>query len=155
MLVIGTLAYFLLGRMTAMRRVDRATVAGYYGSDSAGTFAPCVAVLASVNIAFDAYMPLMLAVMEIPGCLVALYLVAFLRHRGIDAAGFMPEEPGYTPPATVGVGPGAAHRCRVASRSASVSPFGEHAVRARAGRWPWSTSPSGTDRLSTGSERPY
>ena len=104
--VIGIVAYFLLGRMTAMRRVDRATVAGYYGSDSAGTFAPCVAVLASVNIAFDAYMPVMLAVMEIPGCLVALYLVALLRHRGMDAAGFMPEEPGYTPPVTVGVGVG-------------------------------------------------
>lgn len=43
--VIGTLAYFLLSKLTAMRRVDRATVAGYYGSDSAGTFATCVAVL--------------------------------------------------------------------------------------------------------------
>lgn len=51
-------------------------------SDSAGTFATCVAVLTSVGMAFDAYMPVMLAVMEIPGCLVALYLVARLRHRG-------------------------------------------------------------------------
>ncbi len=108
--VIGMAAYFLLGRLTAMRRVDRATVAGYYGSDSAGTFATCVAFLASVNIAFNAYMPVMLAVMEIPGCLVALYLVARLRHRGMDAAGLMPEEPGYTSPATVRVGPGAATR---------------------------------------------
>lgn len=48
--VIGTLAYFLLSKLTAMRRVDRATVAGYYGSDSAGTFATCVAVLTSVGI---------------------------------------------------------------------------------------------------------
>ena len=37
--VIGGLAYLLLGRMSSMRRIDRATVAGYYGSDSAGTFA--------------------------------------------------------------------------------------------------------------------
>ena len=29
----------------------------------------------------------MLAVMEIPGCLVALYLVSRLRHQGMDAAG--------------------------------------------------------------------
>lgn len=85
--VIGTLAYFLLSKLTAMRRVDRATVAGYYGSDSAGTFATCVAVLTSVGMAFDAYMPVMLAVMEIPGCLVALYLVARLRHRGMNEAG--------------------------------------------------------------------
>ena len=70
-----------------MRRVDQATVAGYYGSDSAGTFATCVAVLTAVGIAFNAYMPVMLAVMEIPGCLVALYLVARLRHRGIGRVG--------------------------------------------------------------------
>lgn len=104
--VIGTLAYFLLSKLTAMRRVDRATVAGYYGSDSAGTFATCVAVLTSVGMAFDAYMPVMLAVMEIPGCLVALYLVARLRHRGMNEAGYMADEPGYTTAAMIGAGPG-------------------------------------------------
>jgi len=108
--VIGCLAYLLLKYMTAMRRVDRATVAGYYGSDSAGTFATCVAVLTGVGIAFNAYMPVLLAVMEIPGCLVALYLVVRLRHRGLDESGYMPDEPGYTPPVKVGVGPGTAAR---------------------------------------------
>ncbi|BDE15054.1 MULTISPECIES: sodium-dependent bicarbonate transport family permease [Mycobacterium] len=108
--VIGSLAYFLLGRMTRMRRVDRATVAGYYGSDSAGTFATCVAVLTSVGLVFNAYMPVMLAVMEIPGCLVALYLVARLRHRGMDQAGYLPDEPGYTAPARVSIGPGTVAR---------------------------------------------
>src|ERR1700743_3795697 len=34
---IGIGAYFLLKYVTKMRQVDRATVAGYYGSDSAGT----------------------------------------------------------------------------------------------------------------------
>jgi uncharacterized protein len=110
--VIGCLAYLLLKYMTAMRRVDRATVAGYYGSDSAGTFATCVAVLTGVGIAFNAYMPVLLAVMEIPGCLVALYLVARLRHRGLNESGYMPDEPGYTPPVKVGVGPGTAARPR-------------------------------------------
>jgi hypothetical protein len=107
---IGGLAYLVLGRLKSLRRVDMATVAGYYGSDSAGTFATCVAVLATANIAFNAYMPVMLAVMEIPGCLVALYLVAHLRHKGLDAAGYMPDEPGYTPPVKAGVGPGTAAR---------------------------------------------
>ncbi|OHV02279.1 sodium-dependent bicarbonate transport family permease [Mycobacterium talmoniae] len=104
--VLGLLAYQLLTRMTSMRRIDRATVAGYYGSDSAGTFATCVGVLATLGMAFDGYMPVMLAVMEMPGCLVALYLVARLRHRGLDAAGFMPGERGYTAP--LRLGPGAA-----------------------------------------------
>jgi len=102
--LIGGLAYLLLSRLSAMRRVDKATVAGYYGSDSAGTFATCVAFLTSVGIAFNAYMPVMLAVMEIPGCLVALYLVARLRHRGMDESGFMPDEAGYTAPAKIGPG---------------------------------------------------
>jgi uncharacterized protein len=104
--IIGGLAYLLLSYLSSMRRVDKATVAGYYGSDSAGTFATCVAFLASVNIAFNAYMPVMLAVMEIPGCLVALYLVARLRQRGLDEAGYMPDEAGYTAPAALSVGPG-------------------------------------------------
>lgn len=98
-LVVGMLAYLLLSRMTSMRRVDKATIAGYYGSDSAGTFATCVAVLTAVGIAFDAYMPVMLAIMEVPGCLVALYLVARLRHKGMDALGNMPGEPGHNPQA--------------------------------------------------------
>jgi hypothetical protein len=106
--VIGAIAYALMGWLTSLRKVDRATVAGYYGSDSAGTFATCVAVLAAVGISFNPYMPVMLAVMEVPGCLVALYFVALLRHRDMDAAGNMPDEPGYTPPVKVGVGPGTA-----------------------------------------------
>ncbi|MGO9385130.1 MAG: sodium-dependent bicarbonate transport family permease, partial [Mycobacterium sp.] len=108
--LIGGLAYVLMGWLTSLRRIDRATVAGYYGSDSAGTFATCVAFLAAVNVAFNAYMPVMLAVMEIPGCLVALYFVALLRHRGLNEAGYMLGEPGYTPPVKVGVGPGTAAR---------------------------------------------
>ncbi len=107
---IGIAAYLLLKYMTTMRQVDRATVAGYYGSDSAGTFVTCVAVLTGVGIGFNAYMPVLLAFMEIPGCLVALYLVARLRHRGLDEVGYMPDEPGYTPPAKVGAGPGTAAR---------------------------------------------
>ncbi|MDD4868447.1 MAG: sodium-dependent bicarbonate transport family permease, partial [Mycobacterium sp.] len=103
---IGGLAYVLLNLLSSMRRVDRATVAGYYGSDSAGTFATCVAVLTATGIAFNAYMPVMLAVMEIPGCLVALYLVARLRHRGMDTAGYMADERGYTAPVKLSVGPG-------------------------------------------------
>lgn len=96
-LVIGLLAYLLLSTTTTMRRVDKATVAGYYGSDSAGTFVTCLGVLVSAHITYNAYMPVMLAVMEIPGCLVALYLVSRLRQRGMDPAGTMPDEPGYDP----------------------------------------------------------
>jgi hypothetical protein len=93
--VIGFLAYAILRAVTRMRRIDQATVAGYYGSDSAGTFVTALGVLASAHIAYEAYMPVMLAVMEIPGCLVALFLVARLRSHGMDALGNMADEPGY------------------------------------------------------------
>ncbi len=111
---IGILAYALLSRLTSLRRIDRATVAGYYASDSAGTFATCVGVLAALGIAFDAYMPVMLAIMEIPGCLVALFLVARLRQRGMDPGGNMPGERDYNPRSTrqlvAAAQPGHGHR---------------------------------------------
>jgi hypothetical protein len=122
--LIGVLAYFLLGRTTKMRRIDRATVGGYYGSDSAGTFATCVGVLATVGMAFDGFMPVMLAVMEIPGCLVALYLAARLREKGMDALGNMPDEPSYRPPARVG--PGAASRLGVKQETKLALEVPEH-----------------------------
>ena len=106
--LIGFLAYVLLTRMTKMRRIDRATIAGYYGSDSAGTFATCVGVLATVGMAFNGFMSVLLAVMEMPGCLVALVLAARLRHKGMDALGNMSGEHGYKQPARMG--PGTASR---------------------------------------------
>jgi len=96
-LLIGIVSYYAL-RLTNIRQIDAAAVAGYYGSDSAGTFVTCLGVLTASNIAFAAYMPVMLAVMEIPGCLVALALVARMRASGkMDALGNMPGEAGYDP----------------------------------------------------------
>lgn len=99
---LGFLAYGILRKLTKLRKVDAAAVAGYYGSDSAGTFVTCLGVLAATNIAFDAYMPVMLAIMEIPGCLVALILINRLRRHGMDPEGNMPGEDGYTTPASTG-----------------------------------------------------
>lgn len=96
---IGLLAYVVLRKLTQLRKVDAATVAGYYGSDSAGTFVTCLGVLTVIGIAYAPYMPVMLAVMEVPGCLVALFLVSLLRHHGMDRDGNMPGEEGYEAPA--------------------------------------------------------
>jgi hypothetical protein len=93
--IIGIFAYLVLRSVTRLRKIDAATVAGYYGSDSAGTFVTCQGVLISLSIAAAPYMPVMLAIMEIPGCLVALYLVSRLRAQGMDLDGNAPDEPGY------------------------------------------------------------
>ena len=108
-LLIGIVAYYVL-RHTNIRQIDAAAVAGYYGSDSAGTFVTCLGVLTASNIAFAAYMPVMLAVMEIPGCLVALWIVARMRASGkMDALGNMPGERGYDP-----------HAARLPDRSGQI-----------------------------------
>lgn len=98
-LLVGMAAWLFLKRVKKLRAIDAATVAGYYGSDSAGTFLTCMGVLQTASIAYAAYMPVMLAVMEIPGCLVCLFLVSRLRHRGMDVNGNMPGEHGYEGPA--------------------------------------------------------
>ena len=106
--VIGVLAYTILRWMTDLRKVDAATIAGYYGSDSAGTFVTCVGVLNAAGLVYAAYMPVMLAVMEVPGCLVALYLVSRLRRKGLDVHGNSWDEPGYDPDAVLEEAPAAA-----------------------------------------------
>jgi hypothetical protein len=92
---IGVIAFGALRACTRLRKIDAATVAAYYGSDSAGTFVTCLGVLTAANIAYAPYMPVMLAVMEIPGCLVALVIIAKMRATGMDAQGNVLGEPGY------------------------------------------------------------
>jgi hypothetical protein len=60
--LIGVLAYTALNFLCpSMRHVDQATVAGYYASDSAGTFVTTLGVLGTAHISFAAYMHVMLA----------------------------------------------------------------------------------------------
>lgn len=93
--VIGILAYFILRTVVpSFRKVDSATVAAYYGSDSAGTFLTCMGTLQALKITFAPFMPVMLAIMEIPGCLVGLLIVSRLRKKGMDKDGYMPDEMG-------------------------------------------------------------
>jgi hypothetical protein len=81
--LIGIVAYNVLKNFVGLRKVDAATVGAYYGSDSAGTFVTAIGVITAAHIAFAPYMPVLLAVMEIPGCLVALYLVSTFRKAGM------------------------------------------------------------------------
>ena len=55
-------------------RINAAAVAAHYGSVSAGTFAVVVAYLAAREIFFESYMPLFVAILEIPAILVGILL---------------------------------------------------------------------------------
>jgi hypothetical protein len=96
--LIGLLAYWLLKKFTPIRKIDAATTGGYYGSDSAGTFAIALGFLTTLNLSYAPYMPVMVAIMEVPGCLVALIIVARLRSQGMDSHGNMPDETDYIKP---------------------------------------------------------
>lgn len=61
-------------RLLGFSRVDSASVAAHYGSVSAGTFAVVVAFMVAKGIAFESYMPLFVAILEIPAILVGIVL---------------------------------------------------------------------------------
>ena len=58
-------------------------MAAHYGSVSAGTFAVVVAFLVSRQISFESYMPLFVAILEIPAILVGILLARGVS-RGTD-----------------------------------------------------------------------
>lgn len=72
--ILLPLAAFGLLRGLRFDRVNAAAVAAHYGSVSAGTFAVVVAYLNTRAIAFESYMPLFVAILEIPAILVGILL---------------------------------------------------------------------------------
>jgi hypothetical protein len=72
-MVLPVLAFVLL-RGLRFDRINAAAVAAHYGSVSAGTFAVVVAYMVSNNIDFESYMPLFLAILEVPAILVGIVL---------------------------------------------------------------------------------
>lgn len=67
-------------------RADAASIAAHYGSVSVGTFAVAAAYFASLGIEFEAHMPVLLAVLEIPAILIGILLArGFSRDLRIGA----------------------------------------------------------------------
>jgi hypothetical protein len=72
--VLLPLIAFPMLRVLRFGRVDAASIAAHYGSVSAGTFAVVVAYLLAEGVFFESYMPLFVAVLEIPAILVGIVL---------------------------------------------------------------------------------
>ncbi|OEC34104.1 hypothetical protein SAMN05216600_12118 [Pseudomonas cuatrocienegasensis] len=70
---LPVLAFAVL-RLLRFDRVNAAAVAAHYGSVSAGTFAVVVAYMLAKGITFESYMPLFVAILEIPAILVGILL---------------------------------------------------------------------------------
>lgn len=75
-----TLAAFpALRYLGRFKRADAASIAAHYGSVSVGTFAVAVAYLSNRGVTFEAHMPLLLAVLEIPAIAVGILLARGFR----------------------------------------------------------------------------
>src|SRR6056297_3653621 len=73
--LLPVVAYPALRMLGRLKRADAASIAAHYGSVSVGTYAVAVAWLASKNISFEAQMPVLLVVLEVPAILVGIMLV--------------------------------------------------------------------------------
>jgi uncharacterized protein len=79
-LALPLVAYPLLRGVGRFARADAASIAAHYGSVSVGTYAVAVAWLASREIAFEEYLPLLLVLLEMPAIVVGIMLA-----RGVSA----------------------------------------------------------------------
>ena len=69
------IAYVLLTRLGRFTAVNAGAIAAHYGSVSAVTFSEAQAFLDLQGVPYEGFMPSMLAIMEIPAIIVAIYLV--------------------------------------------------------------------------------
>lgn len=81
-LLLPLLAFPLLRWVGELKRVDAASIAAHYGSVSVGTYAVAVAFLETRDIAYEAYFPLFVVLLEMPAIVVGILLA---RSRGSDS----------------------------------------------------------------------
>ena len=82
-LLLPLVAFPVLYFFGKLPRHDAASIAAHYGSVSVGTYAVAVAFLESQNIAYEAYIPLFVVLLEMPAIIVGLALAK--RASGGDA----------------------------------------------------------------------
>jgi hypothetical protein len=69
----------ILRRLGGLDRVNAAAIAAHYGSVSAVTFIACLAFLQQIGQPYEGFVPALVALLEVPGIVVALLLA---RRRG-------------------------------------------------------------------------
>ncbi len=79
-LTLPLLAFPVLRWLGRMNRADAASIAAHYGSVSVGTYAVAVSWFDARQIEFEAHMPLLLTLLEVPAILVGIVLARGLRR---------------------------------------------------------------------------
>lgn len=84
--LLPLIAFPVLRFAGRLRRADAASIAAHYGSVSVATYAVATAYFAGRQMAFEAHMPFLLVVLEIPAILVGILLArGFSRDLRIGA----------------------------------------------------------------------
>lgn len=78
-LAIPLWSFALLRRVGRLGAEDAGAVAAHYGSVSVVTFGACLAFLDTRGVTHEGFLPALLALMEVPGILVALLLTQLAR----------------------------------------------------------------------------
>ena len=73
-LLLPLLAFPMLYYVGQLERVDAASIAAHYGSVSVGTYAVAVAFLEAKDIAYEAYIPLFVVLLEMPAIVIGIAL---------------------------------------------------------------------------------
>ncbi|MGB5445377.1 MAG: sodium-dependent bicarbonate transport family permease [Psychromonas sp.] len=73
-LLLPLIAFPILYFIGALKRQDAASIAAHYGSVSVGTYAVAVAFLEAKNIAYEAYIPLFVVLLEMPAIVIGILL---------------------------------------------------------------------------------
>jgi len=79
--VLPLLAFPVLRYAGRFKRADAASIAAHYGSVSVGTYAVAVAYFGTRQITFEAHLPLLLVLLEIPAILVGIVLARGLSRQ--------------------------------------------------------------------------
>lgn len=80
-LAIPVLAYIILRKIGNIDNLNAVAIATHYGSVSAGTFLTAIAFLESLDINYEKYPVVMLAMMESPAIIVGLILASVVRKK--------------------------------------------------------------------------
>ena len=87
--VVPVWCFYLLKNVVRLDAINSGAIAAHYGSVSAVTFSAVLAFLEIGKVPVEGYVPALLAVMEAPAIIVAIYLAMKSNHSGTSQPGDM------------------------------------------------------------------
>ena len=86
-MLIPVWCFFILKKVCSLTSTDAGAVAAHYGSVSAVTFSAALAFLEKYHIAAEGFLPALLAIMEVPAIIVALFMVKQFNGNTLSESG--------------------------------------------------------------------